>query len=66
MVRLLGRGMTAKAIAAQLVISPKTASSHIEHIYAKTGASNRAQLSLFAMKHGLMAEPFRSLRRNIG
>jgi DNA-binding CsgD family transcriptional regulator len=39
------------------VISPKTASSHIEHIYAKTGASNRAQLSLFAMKHGLMAAP---------
>ena len=56
-VRLLARGMTAKAIAAQLVISPKTASSHIEHIYAKTGASNRAQLSLFAMKHGLMAGP---------
>jgi DNA-binding CsgD family transcriptional regulator len=39
------------------VISPKTASSHIEHIDAKAGASNRAQLSLFAMKHGLMAEP---------
>jgi HD-GYP domain-containing protein (c-di-GMP phosphodiesterase class II) len=56
-VRLLVRGMTAKAIAGQLVISPKTASSHIEHIYAKTGVSNRAQLSLFALKHGLMAEP---------
>jgi HD-GYP domain-containing protein (c-di-GMP phosphodiesterase class II) len=56
-VRLLVRGLTARAIAGQLVISPKTASSHIEHIYAKTGVSNRAQLSLFAMKHGLMAEP---------
>lgn len=56
-VRLLVRGLTAKAIAGQLVISPKTASSHIEHIYAKTGVSNRAQLSLFALKHGLMAEP---------
>jgi HD-GYP domain-containing protein (c-di-GMP phosphodiesterase class II) len=56
-VRLLVRGLTAKAIAGQLVISPKTASSHIEHIYAKTGVSNRAQLSLFAMKHALMAEP---------
>jgi hypothetical protein len=30
---------------------------HIEHIYAKTGVSNRAQLSLFALKHGLMAGP---------
>jgi HD-GYP domain-containing protein (c-di-GMP phosphodiesterase class II) len=56
-VRLLVRGSTAKAIAGQLVISPKTASSHIEHIYSKTGVSNRAQLSLFAMKHGLMAGP---------
>ncbi len=56
-VRLLVRGLTAKAIAGQLVISPKTASSHIEHIYAKAGVSNRAQLSLFALKHGLMAEP---------
>jgi HD-GYP domain-containing protein (c-di-GMP phosphodiesterase class II) len=55
--RLLFRGLTARAIAGQLVISPKTASSHIEHIYAKTGVSNRAQLSLFALKHGLMAEP---------
>lgn len=53
-VRLLVRGLTAKAIAAELVISPKTASSHIAHIYQKTGVSNRAQLSLFAMKHALM------------
>jgi len=56
-VRLLVRGLTARAIAGQLVISPKTASNHIEHIYAKTGVSNRAQLSLFALKHGLMAGP---------
>jgi HD-GYP domain-containing protein (c-di-GMP phosphodiesterase class II) len=56
-VRLLVRGLTAKAIAGQLFISPKTASSHIEHIYAKAGVSNRAQLSLFALKHGLMAGP---------
>jgi HD-GYP domain-containing protein (c-di-GMP phosphodiesterase class II) len=52
--RLLVRGLSNKEIAAQLVISPKTAGSHVEHIYAKIGASNRAQASLFAMKHGLM------------
>jgi len=55
-VRLLARGLTARAIADRLGISPKTAGSHIEHIYLKTGASNRAQLSLFAMKYGLMSE----------
>jgi HD-GYP domain-containing protein (c-di-GMP phosphodiesterase class II) len=53
---LLARGLTARAIADLLGISPKTTGSHIEHIYLKTGASNRAQLSLFAMKHGLMSE----------
>jgi len=39
------------------VIAPKRASSHIEHIYLKTGVSNRAQLRLFALKHQLTAEP---------
>jgi DNA-binding CsgD family transcriptional regulator len=48
--------MSNREIAEQLVISRKTAGSHIEHIYAKIGASNRARASLFAMKHGLMAD----------
>ena len=52
--RLLVRGHSNKEIAEQLVISRKTAGSHVEHIYAKIGVSNRAQASLFAMKHGLM------------
>ena len=52
--RLLARGLSTKGIAEQLVISPKTAGSHIEHIYAKTGAANRAQASVYALKHGLM------------
>jgi HD-GYP domain-containing protein (c-di-GMP phosphodiesterase class II)/DNA-binding CsgD family transcriptional regulator len=52
--RLLVRGLSNKQIAEQLVISRKTAGSHIEHIYSKTGVSNRAQASLFAMRHGLM------------
>jgi HD-GYP domain-containing protein (c-di-GMP phosphodiesterase class II) len=52
--RLLARGLSNKHIAEQLVISPKTAGSHVEHIYRKIDASNRAQASLFAMRHGLM------------
>jgi HD-GYP domain-containing protein (c-di-GMP phosphodiesterase class II) len=54
--RLLARGLSNKQIAEQLVISPKTAGTHIEHIYRKIDASNRAQASLFAMRHGLMRE----------
>jgi HD-GYP domain-containing protein (c-di-GMP phosphodiesterase class II)/DNA-binding CsgD family transcriptional regulator len=53
--RLLARGLSNKEIARQLVISRKTAGSHVEHIYSKAGVSNRAQASLFAIKHGLMA-----------
>jgi HD-GYP domain-containing protein (c-di-GMP phosphodiesterase class II) len=54
--RLLAQGLSNKEIAKQLVISRKTAGTHVEHIYAKTGATNRAQASLFAVKHGLLAE----------
>ena len=53
--RLLVRGLSNREIAEELVISRRTAGSHVEHIYTKIGASNRAQASLFAMRHGLMA-----------
>jgi DNA-binding CsgD family transcriptional regulator len=53
--RLLVRGLSYKEIAEQLVISRKTASTHVGHIYTKIGVSNRARASLFAMKHGLMS-----------
>jgi HD-GYP domain-containing protein (c-di-GMP phosphodiesterase class II) len=54
--RLLARGLSNKEIAELLVISPKTVANHVEHIYAKVDASNRAGASLFAMQHGLMPE----------
>jgi HD-GYP domain-containing protein (c-di-GMP phosphodiesterase class II) len=54
--RLLARGLSNKEIAKLLVISPKTAGNHIEHIYTKIGASTRARASLFAMQHGLLPE----------
>jgi HD-GYP domain-containing protein (c-di-GMP phosphodiesterase class II) len=54
--RLVARGLSNKEIAAELVISRKTAGSHVEHIYTKIGVSNRARASLFAMKHGLMTD----------
>jgi DNA-binding CsgD family transcriptional regulator len=54
--RLLARGLSNREIAARLVISPKTAGNHIEHIYAKIDASSRATASLFAMQHGLLPD----------
>jgi len=52
--RLVALGMSNKEIAAELSITPKTAGSHVEHIYAKIGVTNRARASLFAMKYGLI------------
>jgi HD-GYP domain-containing protein (c-di-GMP phosphodiesterase class II) len=54
--RLLARGLSTKQIAQRLVMSPKTAGNHIEHIYAKIDATNRASASLFAVQHGLLSE----------
>ncbi len=54
--RLVSRGLSSKEIAASLVISPKTARNHIEHIYAKIGASSRVSASLFATQHGLLPD----------
>jgi DNA-binding NarL/FixJ family response regulator len=54
--RLLAQGLSNKDIAARLVITPKTAGNHIEHIYSKIGATNRTAASLFAMQHGLLPE----------
>ena len=54
--RLVARGLSNKEIARALHVSAKTAGSHVEHIYTKVGVSNRAQATLFAMRHGLMTD----------
>jgi DNA-binding NarL/FixJ family response regulator len=53
---LLARGMSNKQIAQRLVITPKTAGNHVEHIYTKIDAANRAAAALFAVQHGLLPE----------
>ena len=54
--RLLARGLSTKEIAKHLVVAPKTAANHIEHIYSKINARNRVAASLFAVEHGLLPE----------
>jgi HD-GYP domain-containing protein (c-di-GMP phosphodiesterase class II) len=54
--KLVARGLSTKEIAKRLVISPKTAGNHIEHIYSKIDVTTRAKASLFAMRHGLLPE----------
>jgi DNA-binding CsgD family transcriptional regulator len=51
---LIARGASTRQVAHRLAITPKTAETHIERIYAKTGASTRSTATLFAMQHGLL------------
>jgi HD-GYP domain-containing protein (c-di-GMP phosphodiesterase class II) len=53
---LVARGMSNRQIGEQLVITPKTAGNHVEHIYAKIDVSNRAGAAMFAVQHGLLPE----------
>jgi HD-GYP domain-containing protein (c-di-GMP phosphodiesterase class II) len=54
---LVARGASTKQVARALGITPKTAGTHIERIYSKTGASSRSTATLFALHHGLL-DPF--------
>ncbi|MCP9832641.1 helix-turn-helix transcriptional regulator [Synechococcus sp. HJ21-Hayes] len=45
----LEQGMSNKAIAAALVLSPRTVECHISHLLAKTGCNSRTQLLLWAL-----------------
>ena len=53
-IRLVARGLSNRDIAKTLVISPRTAEHHVQHIYAKIGVSTRASAAMFAMEHGLV------------
>jgi DNA-binding NarL/FixJ family response regulator len=53
---LLADGLDQRAIAAELVISPKTVATHIQRILGKIGVGSRAQAVAYAHRHG-MAQP---------
>jgi DNA-binding CsgD family transcriptional regulator len=50
---LVARGLTNRAIAAELVITEATAERHIRNIFDKLGFASRAQLAIWAHEHGL-------------
>ena len=51
---LIARGASNRQVARALGISEKTAGTHIERIYTKTGALSRSTATLFAVQHGLL------------
>ncbi len=48
---LLAEGKTAREVAEQLCISPKTVHTHRQHILDKLGFRNLAQLIRYALEH---------------
>ena len=51
---LLARGHSNKEIAKRLFVTPKTVSSHVQHVYTKLDVSSRARVTHFATQHGLV------------
>ncbi len=51
--RLLAKGLSNAAIAARLVVSPRTVDAHLVSIYGKLAVSSRGAAVAFAIDHGL-------------
>jgi len=52
--KLIAEGHANKEIARRLVISERTARTHVSHLLAKMGLSSRTQAALLAVKEGLV------------
>jgi len=50
---LIAQGLSIREVAARLVITEKTAANHVEHIMAKLNLRSRAQIAVWAIRHGL-------------
>ncbi|MDQ6674249.1 MAG: tetratricopeptide repeat protein [Chloroflexota bacterium] len=49
---LIAKGLSNRELAAALTISEKTAANHVEHIMTKLNLRSRAQVAVWAVRHG--------------
>jgi len=52
--KLVARGYSNQMIAKELIISPKTAKTHVSNILSKLGLASRTQAAVYALKEGLV------------
>jgi len=50
----IAQGLSAKEVAKQLEIAPRTVERHIDHIRLKTRTRNRSHMVAFAIANGLV------------
>ena len=55
--RLVARGLTARQIAARLVLSHRTVENHVQNTLRKLQLHNRAELVRYAIEHGIDDAP---------
>jgi DNA-binding NarL/FixJ family response regulator len=55
--RLVAKGMTARQIAARLVLSHRTVESHVQNTLRKLHLRNRVELTRYAIERGLTEDP---------
>jgi DNA-binding CsgD family transcriptional regulator len=52
-VRVVAQGLSNRAAAAQLFVSPHTVSMHLRHVFTKLAINSRVELTRLAVQHGL-------------
>ena len=60
---LIATGHSNKRIARELEIAEKTVKTHVGHVLAKLGVTDRTQAALLAVQRGLVEQPPRSVAR---
>jgi DNA-binding NarL/FixJ family response regulator len=55
--RLIAQGLNNREIAERLFVTEATVKTHINNIFGKAGLRDRAQAVVYAIRHGLAAEP---------
>jgi DNA-binding CsgD family transcriptional regulator len=55
-VRLVAKGYSDRAIGEEMYVSPRTVNAHVRNILAKTKVKNRTELSLWAVREGIVRQ----------